>query len=221
MTAIPTLLRLLHLKDCLVTIDAMRCQKDIAQTIVSQEADYVLALKANHGTLYNNVTLFLEDARAQGFQGLTHQRYATVDADHGRLETRTYWITSALDWLGAKPAWAHLHSIGMVEARREYNTTVQTETRFSLTSLPPAAALFARAVRHHWHMENRVHWVLDVSCREDDCRIRKEQGPENFAVLRHSALHLLQRASSHTRGIKARRQRAGWDRQYLLQVLMG
>jgi predicted transposase YbfD/YdcC len=220
-TAIPTLLRLLHLKDCIVTIDAMGCQKDIAQTIVSQEADYVLALKANHGTLYDNVTLFLQDARSHGFQGLTHQRYDTVDADHGRLETRTYWITSELDWLGAQPAWANLHSIGMVEARREFDTTVETETRFYLTSLRPDAAMFARAVRSHWHVENRLHWVLDVSFREDDCRIRNDQGPENFAVLRHIALNLLQREPRHQRGIKARRKRAGWDRQYLLQVLTG
>jgi predicted transposase YbfD/YdcC len=171
----------------------MGCQKDIAQTIVSQEADDVLALKANHGALYDNVKLFLEDARAHGFQGLTHRSYDTVDADHGRLETRTYWITSALDWLGAQPAWANLQSIGMVESRREFDTTVETETRFSLISLRPDAAMFARAVRSHWHVENRLHWVLDVSFREDDCRIRNDQGPENFAVLRHIALNLLQR----------------------------
>ena len=109
----------------------------------------------------------------------------------------------------------------MVEARREFDTTIETETRFYLTSLRPDAAMFARAVRSHWHVENRLHWVLDVSFREDDCRIRNDQGPENFAVLRHIALNLLQREPRHKRGIKARRKRAGWDRQYLLQVLTG
>jgi predicted transposase YbfD/YdcC len=147
--------------------------------------------------------------------------YETVDADHGRLETRTYWITSDIDWLGAKPAWANLQSIGMVEARREHDPEVETATRFFLTSLPADAVLFAHAVRGHWHIENHRHWVLDMSFREDECRIRAAQGPQNFAVLRHIALNLLQREPHHKRGIKTRRKRAGWDHQYLLQVLAG
>jgi predicted transposase YbfD/YdcC len=137
------------------------------------------------------------------------------------VETRTYWITSAIDWLGAKWSWSNLHSIGMMEARRELPTKVGTETRFYLTSLPADAPLFAQAVRSHWHIANRLHWVLDVSFREDDCRIRNAQGPQNFAILRHIARNLLQREPHHKRGIKARRKRAGWDRQYLIQVLTG
>jgi predicted transposase YbfD/YdcC len=220
-TAIPQLLRLLHLEGCIVTIDAMGCQKEIAQTITTQGADYVFALKANHGTLYDDVTLFLADARAQGAQNPILHTYETVDADHGRVETRTYWITSDLDWLGAKPAWSNLHSIGLVEARRELPDKTETETRFYLTSLPADAPLFAKAVRGHWHIENRLHWVLDMVFREDACRIRAAQGPQNFAVLRHIALNLLQREPHHKRGIKARQKRAGWDRQYFLQVLRG
>lgn len=220
-TAIPQLLRLLHLEGCIVTIDAMGCQKDIAQTITAQGADYVLALKANHGHLYDDVTLFLEDLRIRGSQPPTLHTYETVEADHGRVETRTYWITSDLDWLGAMPAWSNLQSIGMVEARRELPDKTETETRFYLTSLPADAPLFAKAVRGHWHIENCLHWVLDMSFREDESRIRAAQGPQNFAVLRHIALNLLQREPHHKRGIKARRKRAGWDRQYLLQVLRG
>jgi predicted transposase YbfD/YdcC len=220
-TAIPQLLRLLNLEGCIVTIDAMGCQKDIAQAITTQGADYVLALKANQGKLYDDVTLFLEDVSAPGSQAPALHTYQTVDADHGRVETRTYSITSAIEWLGAKPSWANLHSIGMVEARRELPDKLETATRFYLTSLPADALLFAKAVRGHWHIENSLHWVLDVSFREDESRIRKAQGPQNFAVLRHIALNLLRREPHHKRGLKARRKRAGWDRRYLLQVLMG
>ena len=220
-TAIPELLRLLDLTGAVVTIDAMGCQKEIAKTITAQEADYVLALKDNHPTLSAAVTLFLNDARDTGFADIEHAYHETVDGDHGRIETRRYWITSAIEWLGAKASWANLQSIGMVEARRERGDTVQIDTRYFLTSLPAHAGRFAQAVRQHWGVENSLHWVLDVSFQEDACRIRKEKGAQTFAVLRHIALNLLRREPHHKRGIKARRKRAGWDHDYLVQVLMG
>jgi len=220
-TAIPKLLRLLDLKGAVVTIDAMGCQKEIAKTITEQEADYVLALKDNHPTLSEAVTLFLNDARDTGFADIEHAYHETVDGDHGRIETRRYWITSDIEWCGAKASWANLQSIGMVEARREIGDTVQIDTRYFLTSLPAYAVRFAHAVRQHWGVENSLHWVLDVSFQEDACRIRKEKGAQTFAVLRHIALNLLRREPHHKRGIKARRKRAGWDHDYLIQVLMG
>ena len=220
-TAIPKLLQLLDLQGATVTIDAMGCQKEIAQAIADQGADYVLALKENHQTLYDDVKLFLDDAKATGFAGIHHACAETVDGDHGRIETRTYWVTSDIQWLGAKASWAKLHSVGMVEARREMGDATSTETRFFLTSLPSDAARFAQAVRQHWGVENSLHWVLDVSFGEDACRIRKDQGAQTFAVLRHIALNLLRRERRHKRRIKARRKRAGWDRAYLLQVLTG
>jgi len=220
-TAIPTLLHLLDLKGAVVTIDAMGCQKEIAKTITEQGADYVLALKDNHPTLSEAVTLFLNDARATGFADIEHSYHETVDGDHGRIETRRYWITSDIEWLGAKASWSNLHSVGMVEARREIGDTVQIDTRYFLASLPAHAVRFAQAVRQHWGVENSLHWVLDVSFQEDACRIRKEKGAQTFAVLRHIALNLLRREPHHKRGIKARRKRAGWDRDYLVQVLMG
>lgn len=219
-TAIPKLLALLELKGCIVTIDAMGCQKEIAQAITDQEADYVLALKENHPTLYENVTLFLQDVKAQNLPGVDYQCEETVDADHGRIDSRTYWMTSDIEWLGAKSSWSKLRSVGMVESRREVGDSVSVESRFYLTSLACDVGQFAKAVRQHWGVENSLHWVLDVSFREDDCRIRKGLGAQNFAVLRHIALNLLQRESSHKRGIKARRKRAGWDRKYLAKVLM-
>ena len=146
-TAIPTLLHLLDLKGAVVTIDAVGCQKEIAKTITEQGADYVLALKDNHPTLAEAVTLFLHAARDTGFADIEHSYHETVDGDHGRIETRRYWIISDIEWLGAKASWSNLHSVGMVEARRERGDTVQIDTRYFLTSLPAHAVRFAHAVR--------------------------------------------------------------------------
>ena len=212
---------MLDLAGATVTIDAMGCQKEIAKAITDQEADDVLALKENHPTLYDNVTLFFNDAKRTDFAEVVHDHYETVDGDHGRIETRRYWITSDIEWSGAKASWSQLKSIGMVESRREIGDEGEIETRYFLTSLPADGVRFSRAVRHHWGIENGVHWVLDVSFHEDACRIRKDKGAQTFSVLRHIALNLLRRERSHKRGIKARRKRAGWDRDYLVQVLTG
>lgn len=218
-TAIPKLLKMLELKGATVTIDAMGCQKEIAQVITEQDADYVLALKKNHSTLYEDVKLFLDDAHTSEFAEIDHDYHETVDGEHGRIETRKYWITTEIDWLGAKTSWANLQSIGLVESRREIGEKVEIETRYYLVSLPADGVRFGDAVRQHWGVENELHWVLDVSFGEDACRIRKDKGAQTFSVLRHIALNMLKRESQHKRGIKARRKRAGWDRSYLLQVL--
>jgi predicted transposase YbfD/YdcC len=221
LTAIPKLLKLLDLRGATVTIDAMGCQKEIAKVITEQGADYVLALKKNHSHLYDDVTLFLDEAQANGFAEIDQDYHETVDGDHGRIETRQYWITSAIEWLGATASWVNLTSLGLVESRREIGEKVEIERRYYLVSLPADAKRFGDAMRQHWGVENGLHWVLDVSFHEDACRIRKDQGAQTFSVLRHIALNLLQRESQHKRGIKARRKRAGWDRDYLLQVLTG
>ncbi|HEY7711871.1 MAG TPA: ISAs1 family transposase [Candidatus Entotheonella sp.] len=220
-TAIPALLRMLELEGAIVTIDAMGCQKEIAKTITEQGADYVLALKDNHPTLHGEVELLFEDIKAERLDGITTARHTTVDADHGRLETRHYWITSDIECLGVKGSWANIASVGWVESHREVGGKVSIEQRFFLTSLPSDAVRFGQAVREHWGVENSLPWVLDVSFREDDCRIRQGHGAQNLAVLRHMALNLLRREVGHKRGIKARRKRAGWDRDYLFQVLTG
>ena len=220
-TAIPQLLQMLDLEGATVTIDAMGCQKEIAKTISEQGAEYVLALKDNHPTLHEEVHLLFEDIKAERLDDITSEHHTTSDADHGRLETRHYWITSDIECLGVKSSWANITSVGMVESQRDVGGTVSIEQRYFLTSLPCDAVRFAHAVRQHWGVENALHWVLDVSFREDDCRIRQGHGAQNMAVLRHMALNLLRRESGHKRGIKARRKRAGWDRDYLLQVLTG
>src|SRR3989441_1061250 len=166
-TAIPTLLRLLDITGAVVTIDAMGCQKDIAKTITEQGADYVLALKDNHPTLAEAVTVVLNEAPATGVADIAHAYHETVDGGHCRIATRRYWITSEIEWLGAEASWSNLHSVGMVEARREVGEAVQIDTRYFLTSLPAHDPRFAQAVRQHWGIENAVHWVLDVSFQED------------------------------------------------------
>ena len=220
-TAIPQLLRMLELEGAIVTIDAMGCQKEIAKPITEQGADYVLALKDNHPTLHGEVHLLFEDVKEGRLEHSTAAHHTTTEADHGRLETRHYWITSDIECFGVKGAWANITSVGLVESHREVGGAVSSEQRFFLTSLPCDAVRFAQAVREHWGVENALHWVLDVSFREDDCRIRQGNGAQNMAVLRHMALNLLQQESGHKRGIKARRKRAGWDRDYLFQVLTG
>src|SRR5262245_9269278 len=139
-------LAFLDLQGCIVTIDAMGCQKDSARTIIAQEADDVWALKDNHPTLYEAVTLLLHDANANNDGQVAYQGEATVEADPGRLEMRTYWLTADLEWLGAQASWPHLHSIGMVESHREVGDHIAEETRYYLTSLPCDVAQFAKAV---------------------------------------------------------------------------
>src|SRR5215831_2192704 len=196
----------------------MECQKEIAKTSTEQEADYVLALQDKHPTRSEAVPLLLTDAQAPGFADIEHAYHATVDGEHGRMETRRYGLTSDIAWGGAKAAWANLRSLGMVTARRTIGDTVPIDTRYVLTSLPAHAVRFAHAVRPHWGVEHALHGVLDVSLQEEACRIRTEKGAQTFAVLRHIALNLLRRAPHHKRGIQARRKRAGWDRDYLVQV---
>jgi predicted transposase YbfD/YdcC len=218
-TAIPQLLKVLEIAGCIVTIDAMGCQKDIAQTIVEKGADYVLSLKGNQGSLHDDVKLFFQDHKQNNFKDASFDYHETVDADHGKIEIRKYWTTSGIDWLYGKECWANLKTICMVERERQFEDRVESETSYHIGSIDNDAALFAHAVRSHWRIENSLHWVLDVSFREDESRIRKDMAPQNFAVLRHIALNMIKKETSLNISIKSKRLRAGWDNNYLLKVL--
>jgi predicted transposase YbfD/YdcC len=223
-TALPELLRQLALAGCIVTIDAMGCQRAIAKQVIGQGGDYVLALKENQGNLYQDVQDSFVQAQASRFEQVAHEHAQTVDKGHGRIEIRRHWVIADgeyLAWLQSGHNWPGLQAIGMVEAERHLGTEQSVETRYYLLSRPLTAQAFGEAVRSHWGIENQVHWVLDMAFREDQSRIRQGVAAENFVVLRHIALNLLKQAQGKRLSTKAKRLKAGWDNDYLLQVLRG
>jgi predicted transposase YbfD/YdcC len=229
-TAVPQLLRVLELSGCIVTIDAMGCQKKIAKEIIEADAQYVLALKGNQETVHEEMKSFL-DATLQEQQALrpvgaklskaaaTLAGLETVEKDHGRLETRRYFQSDQLDWFVDRSQWEELHSVGMVESIREYEGKRTVERRYYLSSLPLAVETFARAVRSHWGVENKVHWIMDVCFGEDQSRARAGYAAENLATLRRLALNLLKKEKTKKRGIKGKQLNASWDHAYLLRLL--
>ena len=220
-TAIPKLLQALEISGCIVTIDAAGCQKKIAAQIRSQEADYILALKGNQGNLRDYVEDYFTTAVENDFLGVACDYFETTNGGHGRVEVRRHWTIDEFGDVPGKAAWKDLRTIGMVEAERHIDHEVTTERRYYIASLPSDAKQFAAGVRAHWGVENALHWSLDVSFREDDCRVRKGYASENFATIRHIALNLLKKDKSFKRGLKAKRLRAGWDNDYLIKVLEG
>jgi predicted transposase YbfD/YdcC len=220
-TAIPELVKMLDLSGAIVTIDAMGCQKAIAAQLDDAGADYVLALKENQETLYDDVQQVFLDGLENDFAAIEHHEYQTVDEDHGRVATRTYHVVAVPEELRQRhPDWQGLRSLGMVFRERQVGQAEATcATRFFINSLPPKVKTFARAVRGHWGIENSLHWVLDISFREDESRLRKDHGPENLALLRRLAASLLQNEGTSKGGVACKRKEAGWDNGYLLKVL--
>jgi len=229
-TAVPELLRVLELSGCIVTLDAMGCQRKIAREIKDADADYVLALKGNQETVHEEVKSFLDQAiaeragrRAPGARlsraAATLEVMETVEKDHGRLEIRRYYQSAELGWFADLDKWEGLLTVGVVESIREINGKQTVERRYYLASIPLGVALFARAVRSHWGVENKVHWIMDVCFREDQSRARTGYAAENLATLRRLALNMLKREKSKKRGIKGKQLNAGWDNSYLLRLL--
>jgi predicted transposase YbfD/YdcC len=226
-TAIPHLLRLLALEGCVVTIDAMGCQRAIAAQVQEQGADYVLALKANQPTLHATVVAAFADARAAGpdaWLPAEQDDTQTLDKGHGRVERRRYTVLSdpaLLACLAPTGAWPGLRSVVEVQAERRQGGPPTTERRYYLSSLPPDAAVLAAAIRGHWGVENRLHWVLDVQFREDASTVRVGDGAQNFAVLRHLALNLLRQDHTVRGSLATKRFRAALDDTYLARLLTG
>jgi predicted transposase YbfD/YdcC len=211
--AVPKLLELLSLAGCIITTDAMSCQRKIAQQIIDQDADYVLALKGNQGTLADDVRRFLDDPQ-------TPLASATdTDKGHGRIETRTAALTSDIAWLQESHAWPGLKAVGKITASREINGKTTVETRCYLLSETFAPERLNAIVRSHWGIENSLHWVLDVVMDEDQARNRKDHGPENLALMRKLALNLAKREPSKG-SMRGKLKRAGWDNTFLVQILL-
>ena len=229
-TAVPELLRVLELSGCIVTLDAMGCQKKIAKEIVEADADYVLALKGNQEKVHEEVKSFLdatlEEKQRLGPPGAvvpkavqTLQVFETVEKDHGRLETRRYYQSDCLEWFADKGKWEGLASVGLVESARELDGKTTMERRYYLSSLKLGVETFARAVRGHWGVENKLHWVMDVCFGEDQSRARAGYAAENLATLRRLALNLLKREKTKKRGIRGKMLNASWDHSYLLSLM--
>ena len=216
-TAVPELLRALELAGCIITADALHCQKDIAKEIVAADADYVLALKGNQGTAFAEVKSFLDDAVQRNEAHVVSTQ--TVGKEHGRHEVRRYWQSEKLEWFADREAWAGLKSVGVVEARRTVQGKESVERRYYLSSLKADAATFARAVRGHWGVENSLHWVLDVVFGEDQSRARSGHAAENLAATRRLAVNLLRRDKTCKRSIKGKLMRAAIDPDYLKRIL--
>lgn len=222
-TAIPALLRLLALKGCIITLDAMGTQTDIAAQVIDQEADYALALKDNHKKLHQEVDGLFSDALADPKTVIPYQQHQTVDKGHGRLEIRRAYVIddpAYIAYLDPTGRWAGLKSVVRIEAECRLPDKQTTEIRYYLSSLPGDPQLLNQVIRTHWTIENQLHWTLDVAFREDDARIRQGHASENMALLRHIALNLLKHEQSAKTGIHNKRLRAGWDQDYLLKVLL-
>ncbi|MEO5368358.1 MAG: ISAs1 family transposase [Magnetococcus sp. WYHC-3] len=211
-TAIPKLLELLTLKGTIVTVDALNCQRAIAQQIIAQGGDYVFALKGNQGTLHDDVRLFLSDPE----NGCIPHR--VTDGDHGRIEIRTAVISTDISWLQESHSWPGLAAIGKINRVRETATKTTTETAYYLLSAALSAERFEQVVRAHWGIENGLHWVLDVVFNEDQNRSRKDNSPKNLAVLRHMAMNIVRKESSKG-SMRVKLKRAGWNNDFLATLL--
>jgi predicted transposase YbfD/YdcC len=215
--AIPQLLQLLELEGSLVSMDAMGTQKEIARQIIDQGGDYLLALKENHRLLYEEVESF--------FAGTPHPEMesialvcSNVDAGHGRVETRTCWVSGSLHWLESRGQWKGLQTVVCVQSLREGPDGLSSERRYYLSSLAPDPVPIQKAIRQHWSIENTLHWTLDMTFQEDASRIRKDHAPENLACLRKVALSWLKQENSK-RSIRSKRKKIGWDHGFLQKVL--
>ena len=216
---IPKLLDLLHIEGAIITIDAMGCQRDIAQKIIDKQADYILALKGNQGSLREDAELSAAEQVANGFKDTNVTRAETVDGDHGRIETRAVTIMHDIDWLRQRHNWPGLAALAMVDSGREIAGKVEQERRFYITSSPLPADKLALAIRDHWSVENSLHWVMDMTFRDDESRLRTANAPVNLAAIRHMALNLV-RTRKGKLSVKANLKAAAWNDDHLIRLLV-
>jgi predicted transposase YbfD/YdcC len=217
-TAIPELLKWLDVRGAIVTIDAMGCQKAIAENIIDKGGDYLLALKGNQSGLHDDVRLHFEQPAPSSLARMT--RSESVDKGHGRIEVRQCRVSTDIDWLRERhPEWKNLGSIIAIDSERLIGETTSRETRYFISSSLTSAPQMLAAVRLHWGIENQLHWVLDMSFGEDQSRIRKDNAPTNVGIIRHAALNMIRQAQKNRVSIKRMRKAAGWDDSVLTDIL--
>jgi len=222
--AIPKLLDMLAIEGATITIDAMGCQREIAQKIIDKKADYVLALKGNQGSLHEDVKVFVAEQKAKGFKDTKISRDETVDGDHGRIETRTTTVIHDIAWLQDRHDWPGLKSVIIVDSIREIpgpspgTDKIERETRFYITSLILLAGLLGPIIRSHWAIENSLHWVMDMVFRDDECRVRTDHAPANFCTIKHIAHNLIRKAPGKG-SLRLKRKAAGWDDDFLASLV--
>jgi predicted transposase YbfD/YdcC len=223
-TAIPKLLKLLEVKGCIVMVDAIGTQTKIAKAIVEQGGDYILAVKENQGHLYEDIHDLFADNQQFNYEGIPHSYAKMVNKDHGRIEIRQCWTISDPEYLANirdLKRWEGIQTLVMILSERRIEEEIEVQDRYFISSLESNAEKILRAKRSYWGIENRLHWVLDIAFNEDRSRVRKDNAPQNFAVLRHMALNLLKQEKTAKGGIKAKRLQCGWNVDYLLKVLAG
>jgi predicted transposase YbfD/YdcC len=216
--AIPKLLDMLAVEGAIITIDAMGCQRAIAQKIIDKKADYVFGLKGNQGSLRDDVELFVIEQKAKNFADTTISRAETIDADNGRIETRITTVIHDVEWLRKRHGWPGLNAVAMVESTRETGDKIEKDTRFYITSLIMLAHLLGPVIRGHWAIENSLHWVMDMVFRDDESRVRTNHAPANFTTIKHMACNLLRRPSSKD-SLRVRRKVAAWDDEFLASLV--
>jgi predicted transposase YbfD/YdcC len=216
--AIPKLLDMLVIEGAIITIDAMGCQRAIARNIIDKKADYVFGLKGNQGSLREDVELFVAGQTTRNFKDTTISRAETIDADNGRIETRTTTVIHDVDWIQERHDWPGLNAVAIVESTREFGDKVERETRYYITSLVMLAHLPGPVIRSHWAIENSLHWVMDMVFRDDECRVRTNHAPANFTTIKHMAHNLLRRPSGKD-SFRLRRKVAGWDDEFLASLV--
>jgi len=216
--AIPKLLDLLAIEGAIITIDAMGCQRAIARKIIEKKADYVFGLKGNQGSLRDDVELLVNEQKTRNFVDSKISRAETVDADNGRIETRTTTVIHDIEWLRKRHDWPALNAVAIVESTREFGGKVEQETRYYITSLVMLAHLLGPVIRSHWAIENSLHWVMDMVFRDDECRVRTNHAPANFTTIKHMAYNLLRKPSGKD-SFRVRRKVAGWDDEFLASLV--
>ncbi len=216
--AIPKLLDMLSIEGAIVTIDAMGCQRDVAQKILDKTADYVLALKGNQGSLNNDVAEFVAEQKATDFKDTSVSRGETIDGDHGRIETRTTTVIHDVGWLQERHDWPGLKGVVIIDSIRETGDKIEQETRFYITSLVLAASLLGPIIRSHWAIENSLHWVMDMVFRDDECRVRTNHAPANFTTIKHMAHNLVRNAPGKA-SLRLKRKAAAWDDEFLASLV--